>query len=73
VERDRLNELIEELLKEHREFLKILAGIESDLAEGVSTETLYRLLEVMEVIRREALSIIKLVKDHFQQSVEGFG
>jgi len=123
VERDRLNELIEELLKEHREFLKILAGIESDLAEGVSTETLYRLLEVMkreveehalkeegelaelsgdrfdpealvfahdnirdrvaeledlledyrkgrrpsEVIRREALSIIKLVKDHFQE------
>jgi len=120
---ERLHRLIEELLKEHREFLKTLNEIEAELSEGISQETLSKLLSVMkreveehalkeeeelarlvedrfdpealvfahdnirdrvaeledlledyekgrrpsDVIRREALSLIKLVRDHFQE------
>ena len=123
MEEGRLNELIEDLLREHREFLKILREIEVELSGGVSAETLTKLLNVMkreveehalkeegelaklaedrfdpealvfahdnirdrvaeledlledyekgkrptEVIKREALSLIKLVRDHFQE------
>ena len=123
MEEGRLNELIEDLLREHREFLKILREIEDELSGGVSAETLKKLLNVMkreveehalreegelaelaearfdpealvfahdnirdrvaeledlledyekgkrptEVIKREALSLIKLVRDHFQE------
>lgn len=123
MEEGRLNELIEDLLREHREFLKILREIEDELSGGVSAEALKKLLNVMkreveehalreegelaelaedrfdpealvfahdnirdrvaeledlledyekgkrptEVIKREALSLIKLVRDHFQE------
>ncbi len=123
MEEGRLNELIEDLLREHREFLKILREIEVELSGDVSAEALKKLLNVMkreveehalreegelaklaqdrfdpealvfahdnirdrvaeledlledyekgkrptEVIRREALSLIKLVRDHFQE------
>ena len=123
MEEGRLNELIEDLLREHREFLKILREIEVELSGDVSAEALKKLLNVMkreveehalreegelaklaqdrfdpealvfahdnirdrvaeledlledyekgkrptEVIKREALSLIKLVRDHFQE------
>jgi len=123
MEEGRLNELIEDLLREHREFLKVLGKIETELSEGVSAEALTELLNVMkrevedhalreegelaklaedrfdpealifahdnirdrvaeledlledyekgrrpaDMIRREALSLIKLVRDHFQE------
>ncbi len=120
---DQLHRLIEDLLREHREFLRTLDEIEAELAEGISQNALSKLLDVMkkeveehalkeeeelaelagdrfdpealvfahdnirdrvaeledlledyekgrrpsDVIRREALSLIKLVRDHFQE------
>ncbi len=120
---DKIRNLIEDLLKEHREFLETLTRIEEDLKKDVLDKALEKLLEVMkrevedhaireeqelakltqhrfdpealvfahdnirdrvaeledlledfkngkrssDLIRREAFSLIKLVRDHFQE------